>query len=100
MLNRKSKLGNLAIFILLCLSSLPTFAGEADIKIPDLGSVAFNLFGAHVTGMALMYFGLLVCALGVGYGWLQYLQTKNLQVHKSMSDVSQIIWETCKTYLF
>ena len=44
--------------------------------------------------------GLVVCALGTIYGWMQYLQTKRLQVHSSMGAVSQIIWETCKTYLF
>ena len=44
--------------------------------------------------------GLVVCALGVVYGWMQYIQTRNLPVHSSMAAVSQIIWETCKTYLF
>ncbi|MES1194760.1 MAG: hypothetical protein ABUL65_02625, partial [Opitutus sp.] len=44
--------------------------------------------------------GLAVCVVATIYGWMQYLQTKNLQVHSSMAAVSQIIWETCKTYLF
>ena len=73
-------------------------ASEADIKIPDLRTVSF--FGGSVTGMNVLMIGLVVCMLGVVYGWMQYLQTKNLQVHKSMADVSQIIWETCKTYLW
>ena len=73
-------------------------ASEADIKIPDLRTVSF--FGGSVTGMNVLIIGLVVCMLGLVYGWMQYLQTKNLQVHKSMADVSQIIWETCKTYLW
>ncbi|GDY20759.1 K(+)-insensitive pyrophosphate-energized proton pump [Verrucomicrobiota bacterium] len=96
----KIKLPALLLFLVATFAARPLFAGEADIKIPDLGSVAFDLFGSRVTGLALMYFGLVVCALGVAYGWMQYVQTKNLPVHSSMAGVSQIIWETCKTYLF
>jgi K(+)-stimulated pyrophosphate-energized sodium pump len=73
-------------------------ASEADIKIPDLNTVSF--FDGSLTGRAVLMIGLAVCALGVIYGWLQYVQTRNLQVHASMATVSQIIWETCKTYLF
>jgi K(+)-stimulated pyrophosphate-energized sodium pump len=73
-------------------------ANEADIKIPDLSSVSF-LDGA-LSGTAVLMIGLVVCVAGVLYGWLQYVQTKNLPVHASMSAVSQIIWETCKTYLW
>jgi K(+)-stimulated pyrophosphate-energized sodium pump len=76
----------------------PAFASESDIKIPDLSTVQF--FNGALTGHAILMIGLVVCALGVVYGWMQYVQTKNLPVHKSMGDVSQIIWETCKTYLF
>ncbi len=82
------------------LASLSAFAGEADINLPDLGKVSFNLFGSQVGGYTLMYFGIVVCALGTLYGWVQYQQTKALQVHPSMHEVSDIIWHTCKTYLF
>src|SRR3982751_7136909 len=73
-------------------------ASEADIKIPDLSQVSF--FNGSLSGTNVLMIGLAVCVVGVIYGWLQYIQTKNLQVHASMSAVSQIIWETCKTYLF
>jgi len=73
-------------------------ASEANIKIPDLSAVSF-LDGA-LSGMTVLMIGLVVCVVGVAYGWLQYVQTRNLPVHSSMSAVSQIIWETCKTYLF
>ncbi len=74
-------------------------ASEADLKIPPLDAVKFDgLFG--VSGVSLMYFGIVMCAIGVVFGLVQYQQTRALPVHKSMSDVSQTIWETCKTYLF
>jgi len=73
-------------------------ASEADIAIPDLSEVTF--FGGALSGTALLMAGLVICALGMAYGWMQYLQTRNLPVHDSMAKVSQIIWETCKTYLF
>jgi K(+)-stimulated pyrophosphate-energized sodium pump len=87
-----------ALVLTLAASASPAFASESDIKIPDIKQVLF--FNGALNGMNVMMIGLVVCALAVVYGWMQYLQTKNLQVHKSMSDVSQIIWETCKTYLF
>ncbi|NBV24440.1 MAG: sodium-translocating pyrophosphatase [Proteobacteria bacterium] len=98
MLKGKSRfLGILFVTLLAC---LPAFAGEADINLPDLGKVSFKLFGNTVSGYALMYFGIVVCALGTLYGWVQYQQTKALQVHQSMHEVSDIIWQTCKAYLF
>ena len=93
---RLPRLGALALG--LAVPALPAFASEADIKIPDLSQVSF--FGGALSGVNILMIGLVVCALGTIYGWMQYLQTKNLQVHSSMSAVSQIIWETCKTYLF
>jgi K(+)-stimulated pyrophosphate-energized sodium pump len=94
------KLRFLGVLLTTFLASLPAFAGEADINLPDLSQVSFKLFGSSVSGYALMYFGIVVCALGTLYGWLQYQQTKALQVHQSMHEVSDIIWHTCKAYLF
>jgi K(+)-stimulated pyrophosphate-energized sodium pump len=75
------------------------FASEADIKIPPLDTVRFDgLFG--VSGVALMYFGIFMCAIGAIFGLVQYKQTKALPVHECMGNVSHTIWETCKTYLF
>jgi K(+)-stimulated pyrophosphate-energized sodium pump len=75
-------------------------AGEADIKIPPLDVVQFQILGMEIQGVTLMYLGLLICLVGMAFGLVQYNQTKALPVHSSMSDVSNIIWETCKTYLF
>src|ERR1051325_1178749 len=75
------------------------FAGEADINIPNLHDVAFNVLGSSVCGMTLLYAGLVICALGAAFGLVQYRQTKALPVHGRMRAVSNTIWETCKTYL-
>jgi len=75
------------------------FAGEADIILPDLTQVSFNVFGSAVGGVSIMYFGLVICVVGLIFAIIQARHTKNLPAHKSMLDVSNIIWETCKSYL-
>ena len=87
------------LLLLTLLASTGVYASEADIHIPDLTQVKFNGLGG-VSGLALMYFGIVMCAIGAIFGWVQYKQTKALPVHESMGNVSNIIWETCKTYLF
>jgi K(+)-stimulated pyrophosphate-energized sodium pump len=74
------------------------FAGEANIKLPDLSQITF--LGGSLAGMTILNIGLIICLIGMAFGILQYVQTKNLPAHKAMLDVSQTIWETCKTYLF
>jgi len=86
-------------FISLMASTGVYAAGEGDIHIPPLDAVRFEGLGG-VSGAALMYLGLLTCLIGAIFGLVQYKQTKALPVHKSMADVSNTIWETCKTYLF
>jgi K(+)-stimulated pyrophosphate-energized sodium pump len=78
------------------LAAEPHHGGEADLVLPDLSSV--QVLG--MSGSSLLMLGMIVAALGLVFGVVTLLQVKNLPVHKSMSDVSQIIWETCKTYLF
>jgi len=73
-------------------------ASESDINIPDLNAVSF--MGGSLTGSAVLMTGLVVCVAGMVFGWMQYIQTRNLPVHSSMSAVSNVIWETCKTYLW
>ena len=73
-------------------------ASETSIKIPDLTQVTFAGLGG-ISGIAMLYLGLVVCLLGAAFGLVQYRQTKALPVHESMSAVSNMIWETCKTYL-
>src|SRR5438093_10417675 len=94
------KLGrNIAAFAFLTCATATTFASEADIKIPPLTMVRFEGLGG-MSGAALMYLGLVICVIGAVFGLVQYKQTKALPVHQSMANVSNTIWETCKTYLF
>ena len=88
-----------ALAFTLAVAATPAFAGEADIRIPDLTHVHFDGLGG-VSGLTLMYLGIAMCAIGAAFGLVQYTQTKSLQVHSSMASVSHMIWETCKTYLF
>src|SRR5688500_3821584 len=89
--------------ILLSLLAIPAlnlaaWASELDLELPVIDT-AYTLFGATVSGRALLVGGLVVCALGMLFGYMMYRQVKSLPAHKSMLDVSNIIWETCKTYL-
>ena len=43
--------------------------------------------------------GLVVCALGLLFGLVTFTQLRNLPVHQSMLEISELIYETCKTYL-
>jgi len=70
-------------------------AGEGDLVLPDLHSQSF--FGMN--GHLLLTLGLLIAALGIVFGLVTYTQLKRLPVHRSMLEVSDLIYETCKTYL-
>jgi K(+)-stimulated pyrophosphate-energized sodium pump len=89
----------LAALILMSLPA-PAFAqpasGEANLVLPDLAQATF-LGGTN--GRTLLMWGLLVCALGLLFGLATYTQLRNLPVHKSMLEISELIYETCKTYL-
>src|SRR5262245_4343977 len=69
--------------------------GEMDLKLPDLSSVQFRGYD----GRTLLMSGLVVAALGLMFGLVVFTQLKNLPVHPSMREVSELIYETCKTYL-
>src|SRR6195256_3259151 len=70
-------------------------AGEAALKLPDLTQVQFLGMDGH----KLLLFGILFCVFGLIFGLVIYSRLKNLPVHKSMRDISELIYETCKTYL-
>jgi K(+)-stimulated pyrophosphate-energized sodium pump len=69
--------------------------GEANLQLPDLRQVHYWGFNGH----SLLMFGPLACILGMVFGFFMYVHLKGLPAHRAMKDVSQIIWETCKTYL-
>ncbi|GLH72088.1 K(+)-insensitive pyrophosphate-energized proton pump [Geothrix limicola] len=77
------------------LMTSPVFAGgEAELKIPALQGSFMGM-----TGHNLLLIGLFICLLGIGFGLVQYAQIRDLPVHKSMLEISELIYETCKTYL-
>ncbi len=69
--------------------------GEATLVLPDLSQVSFGGINART----LLSAGLFICLLGLLFGLMNYLQVKKLQVHTAMRDISELIYETCKTYL-
>ncbi len=73
----------------------PEHSGEMNLILPNFDSV--NFLG--ITGRSLLMGGLLVCGLGLAFGLVIYNQLKNLPVHSSMREISELIYETCKTYL-
>jgi K(+)-stimulated pyrophosphate-energized sodium pump len=72
-----------------------TAGGEAGLKLPDLSTVSF----LGIDGHKLLTIGILFCVLGLIFGLVIYNRLKNLPVHRSMREVSELIYETCKTYL-
>src|SRR6202035_2802644 len=76
-------------------AAAPASASEAQLVLPDLSSVSF----LGLTGRELLMGGLFVCLLGMLFGLATYVQLKNLPVHRSMREISELIFETCKTYL-
>src|SRR5215469_6608275 len=69
--------------------------GEANLKLPDLSQVRFLGMDGH----KLLLFGILFCLFGLAFGLWIYTRLKNMPVHRSMREISELIYETCKTYL-
>ncbi|MBL8938706.1 MAG: sodium-translocating pyrophosphatase, partial [Archangium sp.] len=88
------KLSRLAGLAGLFLPAL-ALASEANLVLPDLASQQF----LGLDGKTLLMIGIVVSALGLVFGAVQYSQLKNLPVHKSMLEISELIYETCKQYM-
>jgi len=71
--------------------------GEANLKLPDLSSVSF--FSGAIDGHKLLSIGFLFCFAGLAFGLVIYSRLKNMPVHRAMLEMSELIYETCKTYL-
>jgi len=69
--------------------------GEANLRLPDLSSVSF----LGIDGHKLLLFGILICIFGLIFGMTIFFRIKNLPVHRAMKEISELIYETCKTYL-
>ncbi|MGB7433774.1 MAG: sodium-translocating pyrophosphatase [Candidatus Acidiferrum sp.] len=69
--------------------------GEANLRLPDLSSVSF----LGIDGHKLLLFGIGICILGLLFGMTIFVRLKNMPVHRAMREISELIYETCKTYL-
>ena len=90
-----------ALLLALAGSATPALAqqhsgGEANLVLPDLSSVTF--FGG-MDGHTLLLTGIVICILGLAFGMAIYMNLKKLPVHRAMREISELIYETCKTYL-
>jgi K(+)-stimulated pyrophosphate-energized sodium pump len=97
------------LLVVLALTSTPAWAqppepaaevqhqagGEANLVLPDLDQVSFR----GVASRTLLMGGLGICALGLMFGLVIYSQIRRLPAHRSMLEISELIYETCKTYL-
>ena len=75
--------------------AVPAWASEADLVIPNLSSVLFMGFD----GRTVLLYGIAICIFGLLFGLFQFSRIMKIPVHKSMKDISELIYETCKTYL-
>jgi K(+)-stimulated pyrophosphate-energized sodium pump len=71
------------------------YASEAELKLPDLSSADF----LGMPGSQLLWIGFVICLGGMLFGLVQFVQIRNLPVHRCMLEISELIYETCKTYL-
>src|SRR5215831_8455154 len=101
-ISRRMAFGMSTVVALLTVGAASAFAqpeagGEASLKLPKLDLVSF--FNGAIDGHKLLLIGILFCLFGLGFGMAIYLRLKNLPVHRSMREISELIYETCKTYL-
>jgi K(+)-stimulated pyrophosphate-energized sodium pump len=91
---------SIAALAFTALAATPSFAqshgGEVNLQLPDLRQVSF--FGG-INGHNLLLAGIVICMLGLLFGLAMYMNLKKLPVHRAMREISELIYETCKTYL-
>ncbi|MBL7664333.1 MAG: sodium-translocating pyrophosphatase [Bacteriovoracaceae bacterium] len=89
-------------YLLMSVSTLglggKAFGSEADLPIPDL-NVMFNVFGSEMSGTTILGWGMLVVFIGMGFGIWEFFKVKKLPAHKSLLEVSALIYKTCVAYL-
>src|SRR5262249_31059851 len=81
--------------LLSMLAATTASASETDMVLPSFDGTSFM----GIASRTLLLGGLGVCAAGIIFGLVMYVRLKNMPVHPSMRDVSELIYATCKTYL-
>ncbi|MCI0570299.1 MAG: sodium-translocating pyrophosphatase [Myxococcaceae bacterium] len=77
---------------------MPALASEAELVLPDFTTTTFPSLG-NIDGRTLLMSGIVVCIIGLVFGFAQFTALRKLPVHRSMLEISELIYETCKTYL-
>ena len=80
--------------------AMPVMASEADLVLPSLDGTSFSIFGQNVPARGLLLGGLVICILGGGFGLWTAVRLKALPAHQSMIEISELIYTTCRTYLW
>ena len=94
------KIGNAAAAVLLVMLALMqgAYASEIDLKVPSL-DVGYNIWGYAITGSQILMYGIGICVLGMVFGFYEFVRIKKTPAHESMLKISNLIYETCKTYM-
>lgn len=94
------KIGNVAAAVLLVMLALMqgAYASEIDLKVPSL-DVGYNIWGYAITGSQILMYGIGICVLGMVFGFYEFVRIKKMPAHESMLKISNLIYETCKTYM-
>ena len=88
----KKVLSYIALLLSFLNISIPTFASEADLVVPNIKATSSDSYN-------LLIIGLVVSVIGMIFGFIEYLKIKKIDVHETMANVGNTIFETCKTYL-
>ena len=87
-----------AVLLVMLASMHGASASEIDLHVPML-DVDYNIFGWATNGAKILSYGLVICALGLLFGLYEFIKIKKLPAHESMLKISNLIYETCKTYM-
>lgn len=82
-----------------CLLAQTASASEIDLKIPLLGIAEYQFGNLVFTGEQILGYGLIICGLGMLFGFYEFCKIKKMPAHKSMLNIASLIYETCKTYM-
>lgn len=87
-----------AVLLVMLAAMQGAAASEIDLNVPML-NVDYNLFGFATTGAQILTYGLGICVLGLIFGLYEFIKIKKMPAHESMLKISNLIYETCKTYM-
>ncbi|MCB1968126.1 MAG: sodium/proton-translocating pyrophosphatase, partial [Candidatus Accumulibacter sp.] len=103
--NRLARCLLLALLLIVGAASLPALAAteghisEVNLVLPDLADTSLVSFLGGISGATLLSYGLVVAIAGLAFGAVIYSRIRRLPVHRSMAEISELIYETCKTYM-